>query len=97
MFREPGFRGCAFVTASAEAPPGGLVEHAADEFRADIGSPFRLLAEQFGAADPDILARQLQLIYDGAALAARMDRNPAISAAAKQAAETLLSADEQAR
>jgi AcrR family transcriptional regulator len=31
MFAEPSFRGCAFITASAEAPDGGLIEHAADD------------------------------------------------------------------
>ena len=44
MFAQPGFRGCAFVSASAEAPPGGLVEQAADEYRDDIRSLFVRLA-----------------------------------------------------
>src|SRR5580693_7195706 len=30
----PGFKGCAFMTASAEATPGGTVEEMANEFRA---------------------------------------------------------------
>lgn len=30
---DPAFDGFAFVLASAEAPPGGAVEHAAEEFR----------------------------------------------------------------
>src|ERR1700674_1007967 len=32
LFAEPGFRGCAFTSASAESP-GELVERAADEYR----------------------------------------------------------------
>src|SRR6266849_6752701 len=32
-FTEPGFRGCAFVSASADAPPGGVVEHTAQDYR----------------------------------------------------------------
>jgi hypothetical protein len=30
LFTEPGYRGCAFVSASAESHPGDLVEQAAD-------------------------------------------------------------------
>ena len=51
------------------------------------------LAEQAGAPDPKALGRQLHLLYDGAALAARMDRrDPAIARTARTAAETLLNA-----
>jgi hypothetical protein len=38
------------------------------------------------------LGRQLQLLYDGAGLAARMDRDPHAAAAAKAAAQVLLDA-----
>jgi hypothetical protein len=30
LFTEPGYRGCGFVSASAESHPGDLVEQAAD-------------------------------------------------------------------
>src|SRR3979490_596896 len=33
LFAQPDCRGCAFVTASAEAPHGGLVEQATDDYR----------------------------------------------------------------
>jgi AcrR family transcriptional regulator len=93
LFKQPDFHGCAFVAASAEAPSGGLVEHAADEFRAWIRSMFTDLAEQAGAPDPTSLGHQLHLLYDGAGLAARMDRrDPAIGRSAREAAQTLLNA-----
>ena len=93
LFKDPDFRGCAFIAASTEAPPGGLVERAADEFRAWVRALFTDLAEQAGAPDPKALGRQLHLLYDGAALAARMDRrDPAIARTARTAAETLLNA-----
>jgi AcrR family transcriptional regulator len=92
LFSEPGFHGCAFVTASAEAAPGSQVEAAADDYRAWIHDLFAELAADAGAADPQALASQLQLIYDGAGLAARMDRNPAVRVASRQAAESLLDA-----
>jgi len=92
MFAQPGFRGCAFVAAAAEAPRGGLVERAADDYRAWIRALFTDLAEQAGATDPPELARQLQVIYDGAILSARMDHDPSIATSARAAAEALLDA-----
>jgi AcrR family transcriptional regulator len=64
------------AAASSEAPRGGLVERAADEYRAAIRVMFRDLADEAGPADPDMLAAQLQVIHDGAGLGARMDRRP---------------------
>lgn len=92
LFGEPGFHGCAFVTASAEAAPGSQVEAAADDYRSWIHDLFAELAEKAGAKDPHALASQLQLIYDGAGLSARMDRNPAVRVASRAAAEALLDA-----
>jgi AcrR family transcriptional regulator len=93
QFAQPDFHGCAFITASAEAPRGGLVEHAADAFRASIRAMFTQLAEQAGVADPIPLGRQLHLLYDGAGLAARMDhRDPTIAPSARAAAGALLDA-----
>jgi AcrR family transcriptional regulator len=92
IFANRGFRGCAFVAASAEAPRGGRIEQATDEYRAWIRALFTELAEQAGAAKPTELARQLQVIYDGAGLAARMDRDPSIAKAARTAAAALLDA-----
>jgi AcrR family transcriptional regulator len=92
LFRERDFRGCAFVAATAEAPRGGLIEQAADDYRTQIRALFTELAGQAGASDPRKLARQLQVIYDGAGLAARMDRDPSIATTARAAAETLLDA-----
>ncbi|MCM3923462.1 TetR/AcrR family transcriptional regulator [Frankia sp. AiPs1] len=92
LFAEPDFRGCAFVTASAEAPAGGSVERAADDYRAWILALFTDLARQAGAADPAALGRQLQLVYDGAGLTARMDRTPQAARTARAMAETLLNA-----
>ena len=92
MFAEPGFRGCAFVAATAEAPSGGLIDLAALEYRNWIRALFTDLAEQAGASDPRTLARQLHLVYDGAGIAAGMDHDPSIAITARAAAESLLDA-----
>ena len=52
QYQQPDFNGCAFIAASTEAPSGGLVEQAADQFRAWIRAMFTELADQAGAPDP---------------------------------------------
>lgn len=45
-FAMPGFNGCAFMDASAEAPRGGVIERAAERFRTDVrGQLHRLVGE----------------------------------------------------
>jgi AcrR family transcriptional regulator len=90
LFADPGFRGCAFSSASAEAPAGGLVEAATRDYRDAIHELLARLAADAGAADPELLASELHLVYDGVGLSARIDRDPAIAAVARRLAETLL-------
>jgi AcrR family transcriptional regulator len=68
------FRGCRFIMASSEARPGDASETVAEEYRAWVRSLFTELAEAAGASDARELGRQLAL-YDGAAVAARMDKD----------------------
>ncbi len=93
QYERPEFNGCAFIAASTEAPAGGLVEQAADQFRVWIRAMFTELAEQAGAADPVSLGRQLHLVYDGAGLAGRMDHHdPGIAPSTRAAVQGLLDA-----
>jgi AcrR family transcriptional regulator len=92
LFTEPGYHGCAFVSASAESHPGDLIEQAADAYRGWVRALFTDLAEQAGVPDPQALARQLHLLYDGSGLSARMDHDPSAAAAARAAAAALLDA-----
>src|SRR5712692_1905504 len=82
-FAEPGFRGCAFISASAEARPGSSVEEVADEYRTWVRSLFLDLAREAGAVDPERLAQQLVLLYDGAGIGAWMDRDASAAVAAQ--------------
>jgi AcrR family transcriptional regulator len=91
-FTEPDFNGCAHMSASAEARSGGPVESATDRFRLWVRTLFTDLAREAGVADPDGLARQLHLLYDGAGVSARMDRDPSAATTARAAAAALFDA-----
>ena len=92
QFTDPAFNGCAFVMASAEAPARGAVERAAEAYRDWVRTLFTTLAREAGVADPDALARQLHLLYDGAGLSARMDHDPSAATTARAAAGALFDA-----
>jgi AcrR family transcriptional regulator len=92
LFAVPGYRGCAFVSASAEAHAGDLVEQASDAYRGWIRQLLADLAEQVGVPDPVGLARRLHMVYDGGSLSARMDHDPAVAEISRATAETLLDA-----
>ena len=92
LCRQPEFNGCAFVAASTEAPSGGTIESDTTAFRTWVRTLLTDLARQAGATDPDLLGRQLHLLYDGAALSARMDHDPGIATSSRSAVELLLEA-----
>jgi len=69
------FRGCRFISASAEARPGDASEVVAERYRSWLRSLFSDLAAQAGARNARQVGRQLALLYDGAAVAARMDKD----------------------
>ncbi len=87
---QPDYRGCAFARASADAGASDKVRSAVRESRAFMLEKFTELARLAGArarceaVDPDSLAKQLVLLYDGAATSAYLDgdRNAAATARA---------------
>jgi hypothetical protein len=89
-FSDPGFNGCAFARASAEAPEGTSIEEISEAHRAWLRSLFLDLAKGAGVSNPATLARQLMLLYDGAAIAAWMDHNPSAAAGARSVATALV-------
>jgi AcrR family transcriptional regulator len=92
LFAQPGYRGCAFARASAESSPGDLSEQAAEAYRRWVRALLTELASQAGVPGPEVLARQLHLLYDGSGTSARMDHDPGAAAAARAAAAALLDA-----
>jgi AcrR family transcriptional regulator len=92
QFTDPDFNGCAFDKASAEAPHGSAVQKATEVYRDWVRTMLTTLAKEAGVADPDTLARQFHLLYDGAILSARMDHDPSAATTARAAAAVLFDA-----
>jgi len=92
IFRAPDYHGCAFTAAAAEAPRDGRIDEAARAYRREIRELFTELAVAAGAPDPPLLASQLQLVYDGGASAANLDRDPSIAGPVRAAAASLIAA-----
>jgi AcrR family transcriptional regulator len=90
LFAQPDFRGCAFINAVAEAPPGSAEELAAKDFRIWLHELFAGLVAEAGYRDAGQLTAQLVLLYDGANISAQMDHNPAAAGTARDAAAGLL-------
>jgi AcrR family transcriptional regulator len=87
------FRGCKFISAAAESGPGEPGEVVAEKYRAWLWSMFTDLADAAGARDAKQMGRQLFLLYDGAAIAARMDQDRGAAAkAVRSAVEAVLDA-----
>jgi AcrR family transcriptional regulator len=80
------FRGCRFIGATAEARPGDASEVVAEKYRAWLRSVFAELAQAAGVRDGKQFGRQLALVYDGAAVAGRLDHDRAGAARAVRAA-----------
>lgn len=87
---SPAFQGCRFIRATAEALPGEASEIVAEEYRDWLRSLFTDLAEAVGASHPKQFGTQLFLLYDGAAVAARMDKDRAGAAKAVRSAVVAL-------
>ncbi|THG30269.1 TetR/AcrR family transcriptional regulator [Naasia lichenicola] len=91
LFSRPDFRGCAFMNAAAEARPDSVEMLAAERFRSWIHELFGELTSALDTREPDRLALQLVVLYDGATTTAQMDHTAAAAAVSREMAELLLS------
>jgi len=93
---DPTYRGCAFINASAEgAREENKVSQVCADWRGWLRALFVELARDLGAADPEALGRRLVMLYDGATVAASMDRDPGSAARAKEMAVAMLDAEKR--
>lgn len=89
---RPGFRGCAFANAAAESELDSAAADVTRNVRLWLRETLTELAAALGVPDPEGLARQLTLLYDGALAQSRLDPSPAAAEAAKDAANELVDA-----
>jgi AcrR family transcriptional regulator len=87
---KPNYRGCAFMRASAEMADDASGRAVCRDARRWTRELLSNLANEAGAAEPEALAQQLQLLYDGTAASASMDRDPNAAMRAKAAAALLI-------
>jgi len=86
------YRGCAFLRATAEMAADASGREVCRDARRWTRELLSGLAKEARASNPDVLAKQLVLLYDGAAASAQMDRDPAAAAEARAAAVLLIDA-----
>jgi AcrR family transcriptional regulator len=93
MASKPGFRGCAFVRASAELRSDSSVRQVCDQSRGWLRDLFAGLSGAAGVKDTALLAAQLMLLYDGAAVSGHLDAARGAAVIARDAAARLLDAN----
>jgi AcrR family transcriptional regulator len=92
-FQQPGFRGCAFINAFGElGSVSPAIADAARNHKAALYAFLHELATETGAAEPELLARQLAILVDGAIVSAAFNEEPAAARWARDAAAALLEA-----
>ncbi len=90
-FDEPGYKGCMFIKASSEYQDADHVIHqqSADHKRM-LERHMTELAEKAGLTDPEVLARQLLILKEGAIVTAHLGHTDNPAQDAKAAAMQLL-------
>ena len=93
LFKEPDYRGCTFMNATAEAPEGSVEQLGAKGFRDWLNGLFLGLAREANVVDPVAVGQQLVILYDGAVVVAQMDSTREPGQIAKGIARSLMATD----
>jgi len=90
-FADPDFYGCIFINAAVEySEAGHPINACAREFKTLLRNFAREQAEAGGAADPDTLADQIALLFEGATTVAQVSARPDAATTAKAIAAQLI-------
>ncbi|MNN46602.1 HTH-type transcriptional regulator YjdC [compost metagenome] len=91
-FVAAGFRGCAFInTAGETGDPSDPVRLVAKEHKEKLLGFVREICQEYGANDPDALARQFLILIDGAITVAHVLGDSGSADNAQEVARKLLS------
>ena len=93
---SPGYNGCAFANATAEAAPDSVEAVALRTFRKWLSDLVLGLAIEAGFADPAAVSDRLRLLYDGAVANSQLESHPAAARVAKEMAELVLETSSRA-
>ena len=90
-FADPDFYGCIFINAAVEySEPAHPINACAREFKTLLRGFARQQAIEGGAADPETLADQIALLFEGATTVAQVSARPDAATTAKQIAVQLI-------
>ena len=90
-FNDPDFYGCIFVNAAVEySEPNHPINACAREFKTLLRGFALEQAQAGGAADPEILADQIALLFEGATTVAQVQARPDAATTAKTIAALLI-------
>ena len=90
-FNDPDFYGCLFVNASVEyGERAHPINGCARAFKTVMHAFVREQAVAGGAADPDRLADQISLLFEGATVVAQVSARPDAAITAKEIAAQLI-------
>ena len=90
-FDDPDFYGCIFVNAAVEySEPGHPINSCAREFKTLLRGFALEQAQAGGAADPEALADQIALLFEGATTVAQVSARPDAATTAKAIAAQLI-------
>jgi AcrR family transcriptional regulator len=90
-FADPDFYGCIFVNAAVEySEPGHPINACAREFKTLLRGFALEQAQAGGAADPEALADQIALLFEGATTVAQVSARPDAATTAKAIATQLI-------
>lgn len=88
--RQDGYRGCGFINAAAETPPGTVAHDRTVAHKRKVLAWLRDLSEDAGAQPPERLARSLALLLDGALSNGALDADPEAVQVARETAARLV-------
>ena len=90
-FRDEGFRGCLFINAAAQYPnPNDPVHVIAARHGRNLAGLFAEMAREAGAAQPELLARQLSMLAAAAITARQVNGDESAARTARDMAAALL-------
>ena len=93
IIADGSFRGCPYVNAVTElGDPKHPAAALAAQFKEQRRLWYRALLERLGVRDPDTLATQLQILFEGGLATALVRGDPKVARAARDAAAVLLDA-----